>query len=151
MKLHDEIKAYRDELAQVKRRLAVLERRDELRVDADPVVIQAVRDKVREASWRFGCEPWEIDGNGRARQISRARQWVMFEVRERGFSYPEIGKAMGRDHTTIISGCVEERIRRAKPLPDNDDSGKIEAGQSAVDAAPGPDRNRSTMEVRDAS
>lgn len=31
-----------------------------------------------------------------------------------GFSYPEVGKAFGRDHTTVMSACKKVTEQRAK-------------------------------------
>lgn len=142
MRLHDDIAAMRRELADLRRRVVTLERRDDRRNLASPEVIRAVRDKITEASWRFGVEPWEIDGSGRRRDASRARQWVMFEVRAMGHTFQAIGEAMGRDHSTVVSGCHEERIRRSKPLPDNDDSAKIERAEKGLAPRSGSNRNR---------
>lgn len=44
--------------------------------------------------------------------LAQARQVVMFEARQRGLSYPAIGYAMNRDHTTIIHGVRREAERR---------------------------------------
>lgn len=150
MRLHDDVIALRRELAEVRRRLATLERRDERRNAAKPEVVRALRELLKEAYWHFGVEPWEIEGNGRKRDVARARQWVMCEIRERhGFSFPDIADAMGRDHTTVISGRNEELLRRGNPLPQREDSVKIKAGRNAASTAPDPNRNRDTLEVRE--
>lgn len=53
----------------------------------------------------------QIDGRNRCRTIVRARQAVGYLARTvHGLSYPAIGRAMGKDHTTIMHG--EEIIRR---------------------------------------
>ena len=50
---------------------------------------------------------------GRCRRADEARQLVMFVARRTGLSYPKIGHAMNRDHTTIIAGVKREKARRA--------------------------------------
>ncbi len=52
-----------------------------------------------------GVEPRFITGKSRVPRIARARQMVMFLAREyTDFSYPRIGKALSRDHTTVMHG-----------------------------------------------
>lgn len=47
--------------------------------------------------------------------VARARQRVMWEARQCGLSYPEIGYAIGRDHTTVLHGVRREAQRRGVP------------------------------------
>lgn len=53
-------------------------------------------------------------GRTRYRRVVRVRQACMLLARENGHSYPIIGKAFGRDHSTIIHGCevAEDCIKR---------------------------------------
>jgi chromosomal replication initiation ATPase DnaA len=37
----------------------------------------------------------------------------MYEARKAGLSYPQIGRALGRDHSTVIDGVRAEEKRRA--------------------------------------
>lgn len=46
--------------------------------------------------------------------VSDARQDVYLALRELGWSLPRIGKAMGRDHTTVIHGIAMAIARRAE-------------------------------------
>jgi chromosomal replication initiation ATPase DnaA len=53
-----------------------------------------------------------IYGPRRTARISLARGLVMYLAREAGMSYPEIGNAMNRDHTTVIKAVRREVARR---------------------------------------
>ena len=44
----------------------------------------------------------EIYGRGRTKTVVLARQSVYKKMRDMGMSYPEIGKAVNRVHTTIL-------------------------------------------------
>lgn len=49
------------------------------------------------------------------RWCSEARQLVMWHLRSQGMSYPRIGRVLGRDHSTVMTGVcrVDERIERS--------------------------------------
>ncbi len=52
-----------------------------------------------------GVEPRFITGRSRVPRITRARQMVMFLAREyTDYSYPRIGEALSRDHSTVMHG-----------------------------------------------
>lgn len=40
----------------------------------------------------------------RSQSVARARRWAMALCRAEGWSFPEIGRVFGRDHTTCIPG-----------------------------------------------
>ncbi len=51
------------------------------------------------------------------RQV-RARQWVWMMLHDvHKWSYPEIGKAMGFDHSTVLIGARKARLRWGKVNP----------------------------------
>ena len=52
-----------------------------------------------------------IMGRSRYKSVARARMVVMFELRGLGFSYPEVGRLVGRDHTTVMAA-----VRRCRAL-----------------------------------
>ena len=67
--------------------------------------------------WSEACEiPLEVLlGPRRDAWIVQARQGLMWVLRHRmGLSYPEIGRAMKRDHTTAMHGVRAEELRRAE-------------------------------------
>ena len=78
----------------------------------------ATRDAfVRQAAEEMEVEPEDVLSNKRQSDISRARMLAMYRLREvkddKGlpkYSYPEIGRAFGRDHTTVMNAC---RVIRA--------------------------------------
>lgn len=55
-------------------------------------------------------------GPVRSASVARARQFAMLLLRERGLSYPEIGRALNRDHTTVMAG-EQAALRRADRSP----------------------------------
>jgi predicted transcriptional regulator len=50
-----------------------------------------------------GVVPREFESRMRERRVVRARAMVARYLRARGWSYPRIGKFMGRDHSTVMS------------------------------------------------
>lgn len=43
-------------------------------------------------------------GRSRTLSVARARKAVYVALREKGLSYTEIGRLVGRDHTTVVAG-----------------------------------------------
>lgn len=57
----------------------------------------------REAAQLFGVDPAELDTRCRSRSVAGARMVAIALARVRfGWSYPELGKAFERDHTTCM-------------------------------------------------
>lgn len=50
----------------------------------------------------------DVLGRSRTKSVAAARQAVYRGLRERGLSYPEIGRLLDRDHTTVMHACREE-------------------------------------------
>lgn len=61
-------------------------------------------DIVKEASALFNVHPRDLMGNYRFRFVARARQALYLALRRRGWSYPQIGRFMNRDHSSVIYG-----------------------------------------------
>jgi chromosomal replication initiation ATPase DnaA len=73
-----------------------------VRETAEPSVAR-VMDLVAE---RYGVTRADLLEPGRTQPATTARQVAMRLVREMtGKSYPEIGRAFRRDHTTVIHAC----------------------------------------------
>lgn len=54
----------------------------------------------------YGVDPLAITGRSRLNSATIARGTAMYVARIAGdFSYPEIGIAFNRDHTTVMSAC----------------------------------------------
>jgi hypothetical protein len=51
-----------------------------------------------------GLNPADILGRSKTRAIVIARWRIAKQLREAGYSYPNIGKQLGRDHTSILHG-----------------------------------------------
>lgn len=48
----------------------------------------------------------ELVGRGRTKNVSAARHEIMYWIRTKmKWSFPEIGKLFGRDHTTVLLAC----------------------------------------------
>ncbi len=64
----------------------------------------------------FEVSPEELRGASRSRSVARARHVAMALTREiTGASYPEIGRAFRRDHSTVLDG-----VRRVELLVERD-------------------------------
>lgn len=62
-----------------------------------------IKDLIAEAARVFELKSSEITGPSRQAYVVRARFALCAALRERGASYPQIGKWLGgRDHSTII-------------------------------------------------
>jgi chromosomal replication initiation ATPase DnaA len=70
-------------------------------------------DAVSEAA---GIPARHILSQKRTAAVARARQIVMYEARQAGLSYPQIGMVLGRDHTSVMHGVKREAERR-NPQP----------------------------------
>lgn len=61
-----------------------------------------------EVASETGVSVAELKSPSRIKHIAHARFEAMRRIRELGFSYPQIGRILNRDHTTAING-----VRRA--------------------------------------
>ena len=69
---------------------------------------------INEAAAIHGVAPHRVAGPERDAPAVRARQGVYLALREAGWTLPQIGKAMNRDHTTVMSGIAAAQARRAE-------------------------------------
>lgn len=84
------------------------------------VADRVIRDVAAER--RVGANL--IRGNRRFPHVVEARQDVMWRLRRLGYSFPEIGYALNRDHATVMFGCRRHEARssyflQAFPQPSN--------------------------------
>jgi chromosomal replication initiation ATPase DnaA len=63
-----------------------------------------VRNYAREAGAPLGVSVNEVLGRRRFKNMVIARKAVMRRLWEDGFSTPEIGFMLDRDHSTVLSG-----------------------------------------------
>lgn len=82
---------------------------------------ERVRDHVvGEVARKYRLTPEAILGRRRCRTVSWPRQEVMWRLRELGYSFPEIGRVMGRDHTTAMHAFrrhIERNDQQAMHCP----------------------------------
>ncbi len=71
-----------------------------------------VQQLAEIAADHFGVEVDEVLGDGRAPQFSIPRQIIMAKCREQGWSLPQIGRRLHRDHSTVSTS--EKRIARLR-------------------------------------
>ena len=65
-----------------------------------------------------GVSYLRIKGGGRDRRTARARQLVMYLAGKGGWSSPAIGRALHRDHSTVLYGIgvIREILEGGKPI-----------------------------------
>lgn len=73
-----------------------------------------VHQIIDAVSEQTGIPAKRILGPRRDAPTARARQIVMYEARLAGLSYPQIGDALGRDHSSVVHGVRVEKKRRGK-------------------------------------
>lgn len=57
---------------------------------------------IQETCFEFGITEELLKGQQRKRSLVDARQKCAKRLQETGMSYPQIGKLMNRDHTSIM-------------------------------------------------
>lgn len=84
----------------------------------DPFALKrAVRQLVADIALIYGLTADDIFSQRRTRTISAARHHVMFEIAQRTeWSLSQIGRFLGRDHTTVLHGVRlhKERIENGE-------------------------------------
>jgi hypothetical protein len=84
--------------------------------DPDPALAPAqsffsVVELIDRVADDFGYSHGEVIGDGREARMIDARSVIVRILRERGWSFPQIGRAIGgRDHSTIINMWVKRDI-----------------------------------------
>ena len=73
-----------------------------------------VRMIASEVSEITGVPASEILGRRRAQEVCHARELVCYVARRTGMTYSQIGRALNRDHSTIIHAVANECIRRGE-------------------------------------
>lgn len=80
--------------------------------------MKTAQQNVEDICETYGVTPAELLGDSRTPHLVRAR-WVLCWVwRKRGMSYPEIGRQLGREHSTIF--------RNLRKMPVEIDSQELE-------------------------
>lgn len=74
-----------------------------------------IRQIVKEVSEASGVPMFAILGQSRMAENVQARRLVWFIARREGFTFQEIARATGHDHTSVMHGVRrEEQARRAE-------------------------------------
>lgn len=60
---------------------------------------------------RHGVTREDVLGRSRVGRIVEARQHCYWHFRERGRTFQQIGKMMGRDHSSVVQGCRAHMLR----------------------------------------
>lgn len=89
----------------------------------------AVRPYVNAVAEATGIPAWVFYGRGKKKKIAEARQLVMYLANRGGMSLSDIGRALNRDHTTVMHGVRAEAKRRG-------DAKCVKALELAVAAKP---------------
>ena len=77
-----------------------------------------IADVVQAATTVFGLRLSQITGPSRFVEVVHARQAVMLVAREHGHAFMAIGRALRKDHTTVMHGAEAPlRARLARLLP----------------------------------
>lgn len=69
-----------------------------------------VREYCRDAADQFGITPEMVMARGRRNNACAARKLVMRRLRADGFTYPQIGRWMGRHHTTVMGAVNPQAV-----------------------------------------
>lgn len=80
---------------------------------ASPQTAKAVSALLAEAQEKFGVPVLLIGSECRAVHIVQARDWVIHEAHDMGISQIQIGRALGRDPSTIATAIDREKQRRS--------------------------------------
>ena len=90
----------------------------DVQIEQERARIHALQDAKRArgiidavAGWH-DVEPVALVSKHRGQWVTAARHVAMWLLREAGLSYPDIGRALGRDHTSAIYG-----VRRVDTTP----------------------------------
>ena len=89
--------------------LSLLEVKNLLKNNMKPKKNMAIKDVVKIVSEHYKLEEASIYEKTRKKEIVKARQVVMYLLREDfNVSYPLIGQKLGgKDHTTVIHSCIK--------------------------------------------
>lgn len=68
-----------------------------------------IRDIVQAVALETGISASDIMGRGKTSTVCEARFRVYAEANDAGLSYARIGRAMGRDHSTVMAGAKRYR------------------------------------------
>lgn len=80
----------------------------------EPWIPPRIAEVMDVVAGHFGCGRAELLGRSRFKTIALARNIAMRLARDEGFSFPELGRAFRRDHTTVMAVCGSVAKRAVK-------------------------------------
>src|SRR5690606_29886287 len=69
-----------------------------------PDMRATMRDVYQRVAWKHGLDEAEMYIRDQSKFATSARYEAWADLRQKGFSYPEIAALAGWDHTTIMNG-----------------------------------------------
>lgn len=92
---------------------------DPITVVIPPRAVAPIRAIAEAVAAAHGLSVREMLGTSRRREVAWPRQDAMRLARTAGYSLPRIGRALGRDHSTVLYGVrrSEERMQAALDAP----------------------------------
>ncbi len=82
-------------------------------VDGATSMMERITSRV---AMEYKVRPAEMRGPDRHKQFVEARWVAWAEMVDRGYSYPQIGRFFGRDHSTVMHG-----VRRAREMKEREE------------------------------
>lgn len=95
-------------------RVAFMTPQDRLAADTMNLPRATVRQIAIEVCAYTGHSVSSVMGNSRLAHDCRVREMVCYIARRSGMSLPQIGRALHRDHTTIMHAINNEARRRGE-------------------------------------
>lgn len=75
--------------------------------------LERARRVIKECCTEFGLEERDVFSKRRRQKLVECRQEIYLRIREvLGFSYPEIGRLLDKDHSTVFHGVRMAKKRR---------------------------------------
>lgn len=111
-----------DQLLELRKRINVEIDRERRAFEAAERVRRDTLAAITQGNWNqrvltaccewFGVQSDDLLSGGRRRITTDARHAFMWLMRSSGLSYPDVGRELGMDHTTVING-----VRRVESTP----------------------------------
>lgn len=108
----DRIETILSVMAERQKRLERAVQRAAQRGESPPVLRPHVKAIVDRVATETGIPVSDIMGRKKTAAIIEARFRCYAEANDAGFSYSAIGRAMKRDHTTVMAGAERHRAMR---------------------------------------
>jgi len=64
----------------------------------------------------FGLPLKDVRSDSRRQPLVRCRSWIARQARREGYSFPQIGRAINRDHSTVMYAISGDQSVSAHPI-----------------------------------